>query len=87
MLSFTLIPLFILLLPLNLEFLIPKWENWHQVVLTPEQIKSAVGDRLLACHTSERKRKLKEAAASDGENANEETSALEKNPAEEDPSD
>ena len=43
--------------------MVSQWEAWHTVILTTEQIKSAIGDRLLACHTSERKRKLKEAAS------------------------
>ncbi len=42
--------------------MIPKWDTWHKVVLTTEQIKAAIGDRLLSCHTSERKRKMQEAA-------------------------
>jgi hypothetical protein len=42
-----------------IEFLIPKWETWHNIILTPEQIKTSVGDRLLACHTTERKSKQK----------------------------
>jgi hypothetical protein len=42
--------------------LIPKWETWHSIILTPEQIKTSVGDRLLSCHTSEKKLKQKQAA-------------------------
>lgn len=45
-----------------LGFLIPKWETWHSIILTPEQIKTSVGDRLLSCHTSEKKLKQKQAA-------------------------
>jgi hypothetical protein len=41
--------------------LIPKWETWHNIILTPEQIKTSVGDRLLSCHTTERKSKQKQA--------------------------
>ncbi|KAK4003671.1 hypothetical protein OUZ56_005427 [Daphnia magna] len=44
------------------RFLIPKWETWHSIILTPEQIKTSVGDRLLSCHTSEKKLKKKQAA-------------------------
>ena len=42
--------------------MIPKWETWHNIILTPEQIKTSVGDRLLSCHTTERKSKQKQAA-------------------------
>ena len=42
--------------------MIPKWETWHSIILTPEQIKTSVGDRLLSCHTTERKLKQKQAA-------------------------
>ncbi len=42
-----------------IEFLIPKWDTWQNIILTPEQIKTSVGDRLLSCHTTERKSKQK----------------------------
>ncbi|KAK4009276.1 hypothetical protein OUZ56_018392 [Daphnia magna] len=45
------------------KFSIPKRESWHKVLLTADQIKTAIGDRLLACHTSKKKIKLQEAAA------------------------
>jgi hypothetical protein len=30
-----------------IEFLIPKWETWHNIILTPEQIKTSVGGSLV----------------------------------------
>ena len=45
-----------------IEFLIPTWDTWQNIILTPEQIKTSVGDRLLSCHTTERKSKQKQAA-------------------------